>query len=561
MLALAVVVLAFLLLTPLAAAKGGPPDHAGGPPAHAAAGGDGGPNHWDGDTGPPDHAGHPPDHAYASSQQGADPAGEGEGEESSGQLEATSSPEEEQTSSAFDQERAEGESIAAEEPTAEPDPSSEEEAGADTPDDGSADLQTQSVEEELEPEANPETDGDAGAESDRRQAVRDDAGPNVDAVDGEDDELQRQDTEDDAETDTELASADTTDDIDDTDVDLNDEDIETETETVGDAEADTEAITSTARDVGGSLPTEEAESEPELTEEQADADTLADADATDIQTDARGEDASPAFDSNVIAGESGSFQSREVARMPAASTAPQAIVGTPAAESSPATESTDAGPVSGSTLLGPAATVLAPLTLLGVLGIGLTARMGATEQAQHELGDAAAQGASIQAETATPKQTGQAERSPSRQHSGASQDDEEHQAIPEPGVSGMLSLAQRALDRGQVEVAAGWFQTATELDPRQQAAHFCLGLCFEKMGRLQAAEAALAEALRLAPEDLMAAYAHAGVLARQGRTRKAVTELERVVTKAPAIAEMLSGDDAWDGLSDHPRLLALTGEL
>lgn len=140
---------------------------------------------------------------------------------------------------------------------------------------------------------------------------------------------------------------------------------------------------------------------------------------------------------------------------------------------------------------------------------------------------------------------------------GASEPDP---AATEGGVVGVITLGQEALDAGDVEAAAGWFETATELAPRLQVARFCLGMCLDELGRLEGAEDELRRARRL-EDDPMARYAHASVLARLGRTREAVEILERLTSLRPELRERLREDEDLANLRDHPRFLALLGDL
>jgi tetratricopeptide (TPR) repeat protein len=125
----------------------------------------------------------------------------------------------------------------------------------------------------------------------------------------------------------------------------------------------------------------------------------------------------------------------------------------------------------------------------------------------------------------------------------------------------LLELGQRALDEGDPETAAEWFETAIEAGQSVATARFCLGLCLDELGRLEAADDALAQARKQGSDDPMARYAHAGVLAQLGRNGQALALLERLIDEAPRMQEPLRDDEAFDTLSDHPRFLALTGDL
>lgn len=183
-----------------------------------------------------------------------------------------------------------------------------------------------------------------------------------------------------------------------------------------------------------------------------------------------------------------------------------------------------------------AARLLGPSIVVGLLAFGLVARARLPEEAAHEPGEA---------DPTTP--AGEA----------ADRDEAVDPDPPKPGPIGLLTLGQRALDRGDVEAAADWFHTATLADPDRQAAHFCLGLCLADLDRLHEAEDALREARRQQPGDLEAAYAHAQVLARQGRTETALHVLEGLADEMPGLADRLRSDGDWACLHGDPRWRAV----
>lgn len=133
--------------------------------------------------------------------------------------------------------------------------------------------------------------------------------------------------------------------------------------------------------------------------------------------------------------------------------------------------------------------------------------------------------------------------------------------LPEPGLEGVLLLGQRALDQGDLEAAVGWFETAIAISPKEQAAHFCMGLCLDELGRLEEAADALDNAIELAPRDPLARYAQAGALAQLGRTGDALEHARRLARDSPGFREAMAEDEAFERLRDHPRFLALIGEL
>lgn len=133
--------------------------------------------------------------------------------------------------------------------------------------------------------------------------------------------------------------------------------------------------------------------------------------------------------------------------------------------------------------------------------------------------------------------------------------------LPEPGLEGVLRLGQQALDEGDLETAVGWFETAVAISPKAQAAHFCMGLCLDELDRLEEAADALENALELQPGDPLALFAQAGMRARMGRTGDALELAARLTREYPEFREAMAEDEAFDRLRDHPRFLALIGEL
>lgn len=132
---------------------------------------------------------------------------------------------------------------------------------------------------------------------------------------------------------------------------------------------------------------------------------------------------------------------------------------------------------------------------------------------------------------------------------------------PQPGLEGLLMLGKNALDHGDNDAAIGWFETAIALKPNLQAAHFCLGLCLDDAGHLDQAQDALDNAHELEPNDPLARYALASIHARQGATRQALHHVHHVAQALPALAATMLEDDEFTALHDHPRFLALLGEL
>ncbi len=150
--------------------------------------------------------------------------------------------------------------------------------------------------------------------------------------------------------------------------------------------------------------------------------------------------------------------------------------------------------------------------------------------------------------------------------SASGSDDASHQEQPssarvEPGIEGVLLLAQDALDEGKTEDAIRWFETAIAIKSDLQAAHFCLGLCLDEADRLDEARDALGNAHKLAPRDPLTRYAYASALARHGDTENALQHAAYLAEHHPALADTMLEDHEFASLHDHPRLLAVLGEL
>lgn len=141
------------------------------------------------------------------------------------------------------------------------------------------------------------------------------------------------------------------------------------------------------------------------------------------------------------------------------------------------------------------------------------------------------------------------------------EDEEAPMFQPQPGLEGVLMLGKSALDHGDNDAAIGWFETAIALKPNLQAAHFCLGLCLDDAGHLDQAQDALDNAHELEPNDPLARYALASIHARQGATRQALHHVHHVAQALPALAATMLEDGEFTTLHDHPRFLALLGEL
>lgn len=132
---------------------------------------------------------------------------------------------------------------------------------------------------------------------------------------------------------------------------------------------------------------------------------------------------------------------------------------------------------------------------------------------------------------------------------------------PPPGVDGVLEIAQANVDRGDFEAAARWFETAIALRPRLTVAHFCLGLTLEQLGRDEEALEAFRAADELGGPGVAPTYRQARILARMDRRRDALTLLSKVLAEEPQLRDDAAEDPVFERLKDHPRFLAMLGQL
>lgn len=110
-----------------------------------------------------------------------------------------------------------------------------------------------------------------------------------------------------------------------------------------------------------------------------------------------------------------------------------------------------------------------------------------------------------------------------------------------------LSLALRALDDGQIEQAIQLLQFAITVNPGNAEAHYHLGRAHLQRDRLPAAEAALRQAVQLAPRHAPAWSALGKTLFRQGNPRDARQALETALKLEPG------NQDAAETLNLLPR--------
>lgn len=133
------------------------------------------------------------------------------------------------------------------------------------------------------------------------------------------------------------------------------------------------------------------------------------------------------------------------------------------------------------------------------------------------------------------------------------------QAPPE-GVEGVLAVARAHLSRDEHAAAASWFELAADLAPDRPTPHFCRGLCLERLDRVDEAMAAY-DSARRAGADATPLYRQARLLAAGGRPQDALERLREALDAEPALREDAVHDEAFASLGDHPRFLALIGEL
>ena len=130
-----------------------------------------------------------------------------------------------------------------------------------------------------------------------------------------------------------------------------------------------------------------------------------------------------------------------------------------------------------------------------------------------------------------------------------------------PNVEGLLRAGKTAVEQQRFEEAVAWFTQALKLDPRVHVAHFCMGVCLATLDRHDEAYAALRKAHRLDPREGAYRLELARAAARTGRHREAIQQMSPLLHALPDLARHAGDDDAFAGLRDHPRWLAMLGRL
>lgn len=133
--------------------------------------------------------------------------------------------------------------------------------------------------------------------------------------------------------------------------------------------------------------------------------------------------------------------------------------------------------------------------------------------------------------------------------------------VATPDVASLLRAGKAAVEGDRFDEAVAWFTQALKLNPRLHVAHFCLGVCLNAMGRHVDAYAALRKAHKLDPQEGAYRLELARAAARTERHREAMALMGPLLAALPTLAEQAGQDDAFAGMRDHPRWLAMLGRL
>lgn len=128
-------------------------------------------------------------------------------------------------------------------------------------------------------------------------------------------------------------------------------------------------------------------------------------------------------------------------------------------------------------------------------------------------------------------------------------------------VGSLLRAGEAAVKAGRHEEAVAWFTQAIAMDPTLHVAHFCRGVCLASLGRHAEARDAFRKAHRLDPAEGAYRLELARASARTGCGPEAMEALAPLLAALPELAQDVAEDEAFAGLRDHPRFLALVGLL
>lgn len=127
------------------------------------------------------------------------------------------------------------------------------------------------------------------------------------------------------------------------------------------------------------------------------------------------------------------------------------------------------------------------------------------------------------------------------------------------GLAGVLRLAQWAVDDGELEDAATWFDAARVLDPGSAWLAFCQAACLDKLGRDAEARRVLETALEIDP-GLVVAHVRLALLdVRDGDHSAALDRLAAVAIHSTELQGIIEEHPGFEALHDHPRFHYLVG--
>lgn len=125
---------------------------------------------------------------------------------------------------------------------------------------------------------------------------------------------------------------------------------------------------------------------------------------------------------------------------------------------------------------------------------------------------------------------------------------------------GHLRAARAAVARGDLDEALRRFDEAILLDPSCAVAHLGRTITLAALGRADEASRSLQASFEATPgPDL--AHQFSRLAAREGNSALAMDLLGVAMETRPELSERVLDDPAYQGLRDHPRLLAMMGRL
>ena len=128
---------------------------------------------------------------------------------------------------------------------------------------------------------------------------------------------------------------------------------------------------------------------------------------------------------------------------------------------------------------------------------------------------------------------------------------------PSPEVIYQLSQAEEALQENDLQTASTIAQSLTSQAPSSPETYNLLGRVKLLFGEEKQASKAFKKGLTLAPEDPILIYNMGCTQAREGKTKEALTSLEKAFTLQPTLTATAGEDPDLVSLYEHPQFKAL----